>query len=251
MIRRLILVSTVALVGALGFAAPALAHIDPDPAEAQAGATLTVGFTVEHGCDGSPTVEVDMRLPDGVTDAVAVPLEGWDERIEDGVVTYTGGPLPADSPGTFEITMTLPATPDTTIFFPIVQRCEAGEIRWIALPDGSGDEPDEPAPALDLFGPALTAPPDSVVPSDSATGVDDDASTTALSGVDDDSADTTSPMVIAPADTAPEDDGDSNTGTVVFIISAISVLIVAAIAFVTARRSRPDGGGDTSGGDLV
>lgn len=247
MIRRLALASTVALLATLGLAAPALAHIDPDPVEAQAGATLTVAFTVEHGCDGSPTVEINMRLPEGVTEPVPVPVAGWDERIEDGVVTYAGGPLPADTPGTFEITMTLPATPDTTIYFPFVQRCEVGEIRWIALPDDSGDEPDEPAPALDLIGPAISPPADSAVPSDSAAGGDDDASTTAPSVLDDDSADTTLPTVIAPADTASDDDADSTTGTIAFIISVIAVLIVGAIAVVAARRNRP-GGGDTSGG---
>jgi hypothetical protein len=37
------------------------AHIDPDPQEAPAGSVRSVGFTVEHGCDGSATVQLDMR----------------------------------------------------------------------------------------------------------------------------------------------------------------------------------------------
>ena len=46
--------------------------------------------------------------------------------------TFAGGPLPDDVEGTFGVTMTLPATPDTTIYFPFVQRCEVGEIRGSA-----------------------------------------------------------------------------------------------------------------------
>lgn len=238
MIRRLVLISSAAIVGILGIAAPASAHIDPDPSEAQAGSTLTVGFTVEHGCDGSPTVEIDMRLPEGVVDAAPQPLEGWSEWIDDGVVTYTGGPLPADEPATFEIAMTLPATPDTTIYFPFVQHCEAGEIRWIALPDSSGDEPDEPAPALDLFGPAVggdtSAEP---APVTAATDVP----------VVTDPADPDVTDAPATVEAAEEDDGSSNIGTVAFIVSVIAVLIVGTIAVVAARRNRPGDDGTTTG----
>ncbi len=145
-----------------------LAHIDPDPTEAQAGSTLAVGFTVEHGCDGSPTVQLDMRLPDGVTNAEPEPTEGWEGSIDGDVVTFTGGPLADDVEGTFSVLMTLPPTPDTTIFFPFVQRCEVGEIRWIGIPDEPGEELDEPAPALLLTGPVV-AP---TVPATSAPAVD-------------------------------------------------------------------------------
>ncbi|MFN3255344.1 MAG: DUF1775 domain-containing protein [Ilumatobacter sp.] len=138
-------------------ASPALAHIDPDPTEAQAGSRLSVGFTVEHGCDGSPTTSLDMRLPDGITDATPEPPQGWEGSVADNVVTFVGGPLPDDQELTFNVALTLPATPDTTVYYPFVQRCEVGEIRWIGVPsDGSGDELAEPAPAMALFGPVAT-----------------------------------------------------------------------------------------------
>ncbi|HYN31390.1 MAG TPA: DUF1775 domain-containing protein, partial [Ilumatobacteraceae bacterium] len=69
MIRRTLLLSSVSAIAAVAFSSAALAHIDPDPTEAQAGSTLSVAFTVEHGCDGSPTIQLDMRLPEGVNDA--------------------------------------------------------------------------------------------------------------------------------------------------------------------------------------
>ncbi len=166
---------------------PAFAHIDPDPTEAQAGSRLSVGFTVEHGCDGSPTTSLDMRLPDGVTDATPEAPPGWQGSVEDNVVTFAGGPLPDDQEMTFNVALTLPPTPDTTVYFPFVQRCEAGEIRWIDVPsDGSGDELDEPAPAMALIGPiATTIAPETTTTIAPETTAD---ATTSTSTVDDGSA---------------------------------------------------------------
>ena len=73
----------------------------PDPSEAQAGSTLSVAFTIEHGCDGSPTVQLDMRLPDGVTDAKPEPFEGFESSIDGDVISYLGGPLADDQEATF------------------------------------------------------------------------------------------------------------------------------------------------------
>jgi uncharacterized protein YcnI len=146
MIRRFVTSALLASAVLLALAGTASAHIDPDPTEAQAGSRLSVGFTVEHGCDGSPTVQLDMRLPAGVIDAVGEPAQGWVESTDtlDGatIVTFTGGPLADDVEGTFDVTMTLPSTPDVTIYFPFVQRCEVGDIRWIGIPAEPGDELD-------------------------------------------------------------------------------------------------------------
>ena len=150
--------SVVAAIGAIGvlcgWPSVAFAHIDPEPAEAPAGSELVVGFRVEHGCDGSPTVQLDMRLPVGVTTPVPEAIDGWTASVDGDVVTFVGGPLPDDTPQTFRIEMTLPVQPGTTLYFPFVQRCEIGEIRWIDVPtDGSGTELDEPAPAMTLTEP--------------------------------------------------------------------------------------------------
>jgi periplasmic copper chaperone A len=163
MVRRLVPSVAIAVLALFAVGAPASAHIDPDPKEAQAGSRLTVGFTVEHGCEGSPTVRLDMRLPDGVVDPVAEPVDGWTGSVDtttDGtIVSFVGGPLADDVEGTFGVTMTLPPTPDSTIFFPFVQRCEVGEIRWIGIPAEPGDDLDEPAPAMVLIGPVATTVP--------------------------------------------------------------------------------------------
>ena len=155
---RTVVVTAVAVLGLLGGATPVLAHIDPDPPEAPAGSEVSVGFTVEHGCDGSPTVGLDLRLPAGVATAVPEPPAGWTASVAGDVITFTGGPLPDDVEGTFRVRMTLPPTPGATIYFPFVQRCEVGEIRWIDVPD-DGSTGEEPAPAMTLLEPVPTTPP--------------------------------------------------------------------------------------------
>jgi len=217
-IRRSLLALTAATV-VLSFASPVLAHVDPDPEEAQAGSQLSVGFTVQHGCDGSPTVQLDMRLPEGVTGAQPEPPEGWTGTVESDVITFTGGPLPDDQELTFRVLMTLPPTPDTTIYFPFVQRCEVGEIRWIAIPsDGSGTELDEPAPAMRLTGPAATT---TAAPSTLA------------------SASTTGSNPTAPATSIASEDGrGSSAGTFVFIGVIAAIAAVASVLVVRSRGQR-------------
>ncbi|WP_051063068.1 DUF1775 domain-containing protein [Ilumatobacter nonamiensis] len=230
-------------------ASPALAHIDPDPSEAQAGSRLSVGFTVEHGCDGSATTSLDMRLPDGVTDATPEPPQGWEGSLADDVLTFVGGPLPADQELTFNVALTLPPTPDTIIYFPFVQRCEVGEIRWIDVPsDGSGDELDEPAPAMALFGPVATTTTTTVGPTTTVAAETTAAPTTSTST----STTTTAPAVTdAPVDTVDADSSttvvelavDSNSedggGSGLLVVLGVGAAVIAAAAggvFYLRRR---------------
>lgn len=249
--HRLLGAAAIILVG-LTVASPAFAHIDPDPTDAQAGSEVSVGFTVQHGCDGSPTVQLDMRLPDGVGAPTAEPPDGWTGQVDGNVVTFEGGPLPDDQELTFRVRMTLPATPDTTIYFPFVQRCEVGEIRWIDTPsDGSGAELDEPAPAMQLFGPvattepapASTVPPTTVLATTTTTPTATGASSTTAVNVSPTTAgsSTMSPATSpAPSDPSATDGGDGggSSGTVVFVVSIAAVGVAAAIVFLQSRRSR-------------
>ena len=252
MIRRFVLAAAACSAALLAVAGPVSAHIDPNPTEAQAGSRLTVGFTVEHGCDGSPTVQLDMRLPEGVTDAVPEPAQGWDESIEtvdgDTIVTFEGGPLADDVEGTFSVTMTLPPTPDTTIFFPFVQRCEVGDIRWIGVPVEPGDELDEPAPAMALTGPvavapttapatapvaepavpAATEPTTTDAPETTTATTDQSPDTTATSG-------TSEPVVVS---TGIDKDASPGTGTTGFIVTMAVVIALGGFVVYRARQAR-------------
>lgn len=254
MIRRLALTTVAASIGVLALSTSASAHIDPDPSEAQAGDTVTVGFTVQHGCDGSPTTEVVMRLAEGVTDAMPEEVEGWDGSVDDDVITFTGGLLAADTEGTFEITMTLPPTPDTTIYFPFVQHCEVGEIRWIGIPDEPGDELDEPAPAMDLVGPVVTTTVAPTTPATTEPATPDTTeapvATTVAPVESTDPAPVTTDTAPSPEASASENtdsDGNSTTGTIMFIVSVLAVALVGGIAVFAARRNKAGDDAPTDG----
>ncbi len=242
MIGRTLLLSAAGAIAAVSLASPVLAHIDPDPTQAQAGSTLSVAFTVEHGCDGSPTIQLDMRLPEGVTDASPDPIDGWEGSIDADVVTFVGGPLPDDEEGTFSVTMTLPPTPDTTIYFPFVQRCEVGEIRWIAIPTGdAGAEPEEPAPAMSLTGPVATTTtpvaPATTMPNTTpaaTAAVSTAAPATTVAAVP--AVDVTTSS--EPAAVATDENGSQDTGTWFFVATVAAVLGLGVFVAFRARSAR-------------
>ncbi len=249
--RRVATAAVVTTCAVVALASPAFAHIDPDPEEAPAGSEQSVGFTVQHGCDGSPTIELDMRLPEGVSSAVPQPPDGWTGTIDGNVVTFVGGPLADDVELTFRVSMILPMLPGTTIFFPFVQRCQLGEIRWIDIPqDGSGEELDEPAPAMLLAAalPGTTEPPAStstteptIAPtttSPPATSSSNPASTEApvstdLSGSS--SLPTSPPTGSDPFGTA--DTSKGGAGTAIFVV-VIGVVILGAGGLTWQARRR-------------
>ncbi len=156
--------ATAALV-AVGVAA---AHVEPTPEEAPAGATSNIGFNIGHGCDGSPTRSVTIRIPGGVTSARPQPKPGWRISITRGTlpkpvkdfegntvtkgvlsVTWTGS-LPDAYFDTFTLRLGMPNTPGKMLYFPTVQRCTKGLYRWIQIPKAGQPEPDSPAPGVKL-----------------------------------------------------------------------------------------------------
>lgn len=246
MIRRFVLTAALASSGLLAVGGGASAHIDPDPTQAQAGSRLTVGFTVEHGCEGSPTLQLDMRLPEGVTDPQPENVDGWEGSVDtvdgDTIVTFAGGPLADDVEGTFSVTMTLPPTPDTIIYFPFVQRCDVGEIRWIGIPAEPGEALDEPAPAMELTGPVATAPtsePAATEPEVTGPEVTEpDVTEPEVTGPSPETSTapgTSEPVLIS---TGGDETVDSGTGTIVFIASIAAVLGLAGFVVYRSRQAR-------------
>ena len=78
-----------------GLAQPAFARRRDRPGSVPAGSTEPIGFNVEHGCDESATVKVEMQLPEGVTDPKIAQVDGWESAVDGRVITWTGGPQPA------------------------------------------------------------------------------------------------------------------------------------------------------------
>lgn len=117
-----------------GSAAAANAHVVAQPNSAVAGASFTAGFLVAHGCEGSPTIGLRVKLPEGVTAAKPLPKEGWTVTEEAGEIVWRGGSIDAHSHETFGIALTLPNKPGTTLYFPAIQECRQGTNRWIEIP---------------------------------------------------------------------------------------------------------------------
>jgi len=149
--------------------ASAGAHVTLDPVPARADAYYKAVLRVPHGCNGSSTRRIRVRIPEGVTSVKPQPKPGWVVEVgraklarplDDGhggkitevvaEVSWSGGRLPDDQFDEFAMMLKLPDAPGSTLYFPVVQDCEQGVHRWIEVPDASrsGRELKEPAPAL-------------------------------------------------------------------------------------------------------
>jgi len=151
----------------------ATAHTTADPDEAPAGQSLRTAFRVTHGCKGSPTTALTIRMPKGVIQAKPMPKPGWQIEIKTtpldkpvagmhGVtikqavteVTWSGGRLENAQYDEFVLLISLPNQPGETLYFPTTQKCEVGTNNWTMIP-AAGQSPHdlaEPAPFIRLRG---------------------------------------------------------------------------------------------------
>ena len=225
--------AAISLVTMTLLAGAASAHVEPDPAAAQAGSTTMIQFKVEHGCDGSPTTKIEIKVPAGVSDAAAVAKPGWTDAVAGGVVTYSGGNLGPDTADTFAVSVKLPTAPGS-IAFPVVQTCEKGSIDWIEATPPGGAEPEHPAPVVEVTAGAPTS--DEVAGShdaadtghDEASSGDHDAAASDASGVTDTGLDTVAGD--------PTKKSDDNTGLIVGGIVAAVVVVAGGLGFTQLRK---------------
>ena len=162
------------LAGALGaaWATTALAHVTLENQEAKAGASYKATFRVPHGCEGTATTAIRVKIPDGVIGVKPMPKPGWTlattvakypkaydlyhRKVTEGVteIVWSGGKLPDDWYDEFTFQGFLAGDLDTArpVYFPVVQECEKGVHRWIEIPAAGKTSSDykEPAPALKL-----------------------------------------------------------------------------------------------------
>ncbi|MGA0533654.1 YcnI family protein [Hansschlegelia sp. KR7-227] len=144
-------------------ATPAAAHVEFKEKAAAPGEVFRATLVVGHGCSGSPTVRLRVRTPAGVVVTKAEPPTGWTvetkigvydapvtiarRTVSEGVVeTVWSGRLDPHGHGAFTLDASVSddAKAGERIFFPVVQECEKGVLRWI---DPSEDG-DSPAPSL-------------------------------------------------------------------------------------------------------
>jgi periplasmic copper chaperone A len=153
-------------------AAPASAHVTVSPDTTAAGSYAVLTFAVPHGCEGSPTTEVAIAMPEEIPQVTPTRNALWevekvseklDEPIADGhgneitervaeVVYTTDEPLPEGYRDTFELSVQLPEAAGETLTFPVVQTCEQGETGWteVAAEGQDSDELERPAPAVTI-----------------------------------------------------------------------------------------------------
>jgi periplasmic copper chaperone A len=214
------LVSTAILVtGGIVFA-----HIEPDPIAMQVGTSGTVAFNVEHGCDGSPTTDLKIQIPAGVTGVAPVDKEGWTATVAGDTVEFKGGPLDAATEDHFDITLTAPtATGD--IHFPIIQTCEVGEIDWLEIAAEGAAEPENPAPTIKITQDPPTAEELTPAPEEEE-GTEGTEGTVVATGTE----------AISTTVAADASDDDSNTGTIVVVVVIVAIVLIGG-GVVLARRN--------------
>jgi uncharacterized protein YcnI len=168
MIRFLFAVSLVAL------ATPAFAHITLEARDARIGATFKAVLRVPHGCGGSATTGLRVRIPEGLIAVKPMPKPGWTLSTVEGAyaksyrhfhnatlakgvteIAWSGGALPDDRYDEFVFVgfVASDMSPGGKLYFPVVQQCEQGVHRWIGIPAAgktAADDP-EPAPAVTLI----------------------------------------------------------------------------------------------------
>ena len=217
------------------------AHVGVDQDEIEAGSSATLGFSFSHGCEDSPTTSMSFQIPEGVNNAVPLAHAGWDIEVEreelaepiesahgdpitdrPAVITFTareGFIVPSGVKDTMSLSFTAPEAPGQ-LFFKVIQGCEVGSNDWIDEWDGTGEEPESPAPSVMVVAATGEDATGSTAPA-TTTGSDAPATTVA---VDDDGGD--------------DDDGSSNGLAIAGIVLGAAGLGVGGTALVRSRKDQ-------------
>jgi uncharacterized protein YcnI len=154
--------STIAFaLGAAMLAAPVLAHVTLDQSSLPADSYVRVAIRVPHGCGAAATTGVRLQVPTELREAKPMPMPGWTLTVVPGdapaagghgssplprEIAWQGGSLPDNQYQEFILRVRTPAQPGGTIYFPIVQECEGGQVsRWIERAASGAPAPRYPA----------------------------------------------------------------------------------------------------------
>jgi len=144
------------------------AHVVLEYQVAPAHTSYRATFKVGHGCGDSPTRQVRVAIPAGVTDARPMPKPGWTLETErgplpqpvvhhgrtltEGVVRVTwtarspADQLAADHYDEFVVAVRTPAQPGP-VYWPVTQVCENGRLDWTEVPRAGQKLSDLKSPA--------------------------------------------------------------------------------------------------------
>ncbi|MFY4721688.1 YcnI family protein [Streptomyces sp. LaBMicrA B280] len=166
--------AAVAGTAVLALSAPAFAHVTVQPEGAAAkGGYAVVDFKVPNERDNASTTKVEVNLPADhpLASVMAQPIPGWSvqltksklakpltvhgDKIDQAVtkITWTADGKGIE-PGYFQkFPLSVGALPDNTdqLVFKALQTYSDHEVvRWIEVPQAGQDEPQNPAPVLQL-----------------------------------------------------------------------------------------------------
>ena len=148
----------------------ASAHVGVTPDKTAAGSYALLTFGVPHGCDASGTTKVAITLPQELNDAQPTVNPNWTvekvteqladpKKLADGTaitkrtsqIVYTAKtPLAHELRDALVLSVKLPDTAGTTLYFPTLQSCETGQTDWSEIAK-DGQDPhslEAPAPSI-------------------------------------------------------------------------------------------------------
>jgi len=138
---------------ALTPAVAASAHVSASASSTAAGSYSVITFSVPHGCEGSPTIGIEIQLPESILSVTPTVNPNWtvekqnltlDEPVEGphgetitervSSVTYTaiGSGLAEGYRDTFDVQVLLPeGEAGDAVEFPVLQTCAEGSTEWV------------------------------------------------------------------------------------------------------------------------
>jgi uncharacterized protein YcnI len=146
---------TLILIPLLALATAAQAHVTLDQPQAAAGSSVRAVFKVGHGCDGSPTHTLVVRVPAAVKNAKPMPKPGWTLTVDDSategrVITWKAASreqwLREEFYDEFVVRLQAPAQPGPQ-WFKVLQLCEKGQGDWSEVPASGNSTKGLKAPA--------------------------------------------------------------------------------------------------------
>jgi uncharacterized protein YcnI len=152
---------------------PALAHVTLERGEAAAGSPYKIVLRVPHGCEGSATTKIEVKLPEGIIAAKPMPKPGWQLAVKNAVfargyafyhgvtlkegareISWSNGKLPDEYYDEFVIAaFVAKELAPGPLYFLVKQTCEKGEADWLQIPAAGQDAHalQFPAPMLNVI----------------------------------------------------------------------------------------------------
>lgn len=219
----------VVVLAALVLAPVAAAHVTLNPREWEAEGFARFAVRVPNERDNADTTRITVRFPEGVLSASFQPVEGWErtvkmaqleepieaegEQITEKIdtVTWSGGRIRPGEFQEFGVSFQVPNEPGSELAFPAIQRYSNGEtVRWIGPEDA-----DEPAPRVTILEPA---------PEEGAAPAEEPAVTP-------------TPAPAEQTSQTTEEEGGSDTLSIIALIVGIAGLAAGLAALLTRRRT--------------